>query len=81
MLKKLFLLLLGFLLILFTPLVSFAQEEPASSGVSIPDIYPVPPSRIKGKHPFRKLNSESLEFPLKNFSSTRLLRRHRVLDI
>ena len=44
MAKKFSVILISFLILLFTPLISFAQEEPASSGVARPDIYPIPPS-------------------------------------
>ena len=40
--RKLFIALLSFLILLFSPGFSFAQEEPASSGVARPDIFPLP---------------------------------------
>ena len=45
MLKKGLVLLLGAVTLLLVPAFSLAQEEPASSGVAIPDIYPLPPTQ------------------------------------
>ena len=42
--RKLITLFLSFLVLLFIPGISFTQEEPASSGVAVPDIYPIPPN-------------------------------------